>query len=66
MMISLMVSMSSGSCSVSNRFLKSNWNSIFFDPICGVSTLGHNFYFLTLCPVGVAHSHSVVTSNPLG
>ena len=39
-MVSLMVSMSSSSCSVSNRFLNSSWNSIFFDPICAVSTLG--------------------------
>ena len=29
-MVSLMVSMSSGSCSVSNRLLNSSWNSIFF------------------------------------
>ena len=28
---SLVVSMSSSSCSVSNRFLNSSWNSIFFD-----------------------------------
>ena len=40
MMVSVMVSMSSSSCSVSNRFLNSSWNSIFFDPICAVSTLG--------------------------
>ena len=40
MMVSLMVSMLSSSCSVSNRFLNSNWNSIFFDPIRVASTLG--------------------------
>ena len=39
-MASLMVSMSSSSCSVSNRFIGSSWNSIFFDPICATSTLG--------------------------
>ena len=39
-MISLMVSMLSRSCSVSNRFLNWSWNSNFFDPICVVSTLG--------------------------
>ena len=38
--VSLMVSMSSSSCSVSNRFLNSSWNSIFLDPICVASTLG--------------------------
>ena len=32
-MVSLMESMSSSSCSASNRFLNSSWNSIFFDPI---------------------------------
>ena len=30
----------SSSCSVSNRFLDSSWNSIFFDPIGAASTLG--------------------------
>ena len=40
MMVSLMVSMSSSSYSVSNRFLNSSWNSIFFDPISVASTLG--------------------------
>ena len=38
-MVSLMVSTSCSSCSVSNRFLNSSWNSI-FDPICAGSTLG--------------------------
>ena len=37
--VSLMVSMSSGSCSVLNRFLNSSWNLIIFDPICVASTL---------------------------
>jgi len=36
-MVSLMVSMSSSSCDVSNRFCNSNWNSIFFGPICVAS-----------------------------
>ena len=39
-MVSLMVSMSSSSYSVSNRFLSSSWNSIFFDPIRVASTIG--------------------------
>ena len=39
-MVCFMVSMSSSSCSVSNRCLTSSWNSIFFYPICVVSTLG--------------------------
>ena len=38
--VSLMVSMSSSYCSVSNTFLNSSWNSIFFDPIRVASTLG--------------------------
>ena len=37
-MVSLMVSLSS--CSVSNRFLNSSWNSISFHPMCAASTLG--------------------------
>ena len=37
-MVSLMVSISSSYCSVSNRFLNSSWNSIFFDSVS--STLG--------------------------
>ena len=40
MMVSLMVSMSSSSCSVLNIFLNSTWNSIFFDAVCAASTLG--------------------------
>ena len=39
-MVSLMVSMSSSSCSVSNRFLNSSWKLIFFDPIRVASNLG--------------------------
>ncbi|KAK2173822.1 hypothetical protein NP493_848g03070 [Ridgeia piscesae] len=42
-MVSLMVSMSSSSCSVSNPFLNSSWNSIFFYPICAAFTLGGLF-----------------------
>ena len=38
-MVSPMVSMSSSSCSVWNRFLNSSWNSIFFGPIRAASTL---------------------------
>ena len=40
MMVSLLVSMSSSSCSVSNRFLISSWNSIAFDYISVAYTLG--------------------------
>ena len=39
-MVSLMLSMSSSSCSVLNWFLNSCWNSIFFDPIRVACTLG--------------------------
>ena len=39
-MVSFMVSMSSSSCSVSNRFLISSWNSSFFDNIYAVSIRG--------------------------
>ena len=39
-MVSFMVSKSSSSCSVWNRFLNSSWNLIFFDPIRVASTLG--------------------------
>ena len=39
-MVSLMVSLSSSSCSVSNRLLNSSWKSIFFNPIRVASTLG--------------------------
>ena len=39
MMVSRMVSMSSTFCSISNRFLNSSWNYIFFEPICVASTL---------------------------
>ena len=45
--VSLMVSMSSSSCSVSNRFLNSNSNLIFFDPIRVASTLGHQCFLST-------------------
>ena len=38
-MVSMMVSMSSSSC-VSNRFLNSSWNSIFFLHICVLPTRG--------------------------
>ena len=48
MMVSLMVSMSSSSCSVSNRFVNSSWISIFFDHIRMTSTLG---FFPPLRPV---------------
>ena len=50
-MVSLMVSLSSSSCSVSNRFLNLSWNSIFFGPIRVASTLGGllviNIFFST-------------------
>ena len=61
-MVSLIESMSSGSCSVSNRFLNSSWNSIFFDPIRVTSTLGHTFFpnlfsFHLYVKFDVAHDH---------
>ena len=39
-MVSVIVSMSSSYCSVSNQVLNSSWNSIFFDPSYVASTLG--------------------------
>ena len=63
-MVSLMVSMSSSSCSISNRFLNLSWNSIFFDPIRVTSTLGHQcFPFHLYVLFDVAHNQSVVTTN---
>ena len=63
-MVSLMVSMSSSSCSVSNRFLNSSWNSIFFDPIRVASILGHQcFPFHLYVQFDVVHNQSVVTTN---
>ena len=48
MMLLVMVSMSSSSCRFSNRFLKSSYNSVFFDPAVYVYTVGGllliNFY----------------------
>ena len=46
-MFSLMMSMSSSSCRVSNRFLNSSRNSIFFGPVYFVSVLG-NFLVITV------------------
>ena len=46
-MLSLMMSMSSSSCRVSNRFLNSSRNSIFFGPIYLVSILG-DFLVITV------------------
>ena len=68
MMISHMVSMSFCSSSVSNRFLNSSWNSMFFDPIRMTSTLGGhlvNYYlsFSLYVQFDVAHNQSVVSSN---
>ena len=68
-MVSLMVSMSSGSCSVSNRFFNSSWNSIFFlYPICVGSALGgllvvDVFPFHLDAQFDVARNHAVVTSS---
>ena len=62
MMVSLMGSMSSSSCSASNRFLNSSWNSIFFDPIWLASSLGNQLFPFHLY-VQFDHNHSVVTFN---
>ena len=63
--VSLIVSMSSSFCSVTNRFLNSSWNSIFFDPICVASTLGglgHQLFpFHLYVQIDLAHDHSVAT-----
>ena len=54
-MVSLIVSMSSSSIRVSNRFLNLSWNSIFFDPVCVASTLGGlmviNVFLSSLRPI---------------
>ena len=63
-MVSLMTSLSSSSCTASNRFLNSSWNSIFFYPICAASTVGHQWFPFHLCvQFDVAYNQSVVTSN---
>ena len=67
-MVLLMVSMLSSSCSVPNQFLNSRWNWIFFDPICVASTLSglliiNAFPFHLCVQFDVAHNCSVVTSN---
>ena len=66
--VSLMVSMSSSSCNLSNRFLNSSWNLIFFDPIYVSSTPGgflgiKCFPFHLYIQFYVAHSYYVVTFN---
>ena len=66
-MVSLMVSMSSSYCSVSNRFLNSSWNSVIFERICVVSTLDgllviHCFQFDAV-RFDDTYNHVVVTSN---
>ena len=58
MKVTLIVSMSSSCCSVSNRFLNSIWNSIFFDTTRW--PLGHHFPFHLYVQFD-AHRHSVVT-----
>ena len=66
-MVSLMISMSSSYCSVSNRFFNSSWNSIFFDHICVVSTLGGrlviNLFLSTSTSNLMLFIITVVTSN---
>ena len=68
--VSLMVSISSSSCSVSNRFLNSSWNSIFFDPICLASTLGgllviNVFISTSMSSLMLLRSHNNFTSLPM-
>ena len=59
------VMISTSSYGVSNRFLRSSLNSIFFDPICVVSTLCALlviiFHFYV--QFDVDHNHYVVASN---
>ena len=69
-MISLMmsVSMSTNSCSISNRFINSSWNLFFFDHILVTSTLGGLlvvmfFHFHLYVQFDVAHNQSAVTSS---
>ncbi|KAK2170754.1 hypothetical protein NP493_1143g00056 [Ridgeia piscesae] len=67
-MVSLMVSMSSSSCNVSNRFLNSSWNSITFDPIRMASTLGGLLIiilFLSTCTSGLMLHITSLWSLPM-
>ena len=61
-MFSLMVSMSSSSCSVSNRFLNSSWISIFFHPICVVSTLGGLYVLMVFLSTSTSNWELLVAS----
>ena len=60
--VSLMVSMLSCSCSVSNRFLNSSWNSVFFDPILVASTRG-GLLVINVFQFDAAHNQFMVISN---
>ena len=60
--VSLMVSMLSCSYSVSNRFLNSSWNSVFFDPILVASTHG-GLLVINVFQFDAAHNQFMVISN---
>ena len=62
MMVSLMVSISSSSSSVSNRFLNSNWNSIFVYPICVASTLGGLLVIIVFVSTSTSNLMLLITS----
>ena len=60
--MSVMVSMSSSSCRVSNRFLNSSWNSIFFDPIRVASILGGLLVFSCFFSTSTSSLMVLITS----
>ena len=66
-MDSLMVSISSSYCSVSNRFLNSSWNStsliLFLWHLLFVASWSYIFPFYFYVQYDVAHNQSVVTCN---
>ena len=61
-MVSLNVSMSSSSCRVSNRFLNSSWNSIFFDHIRVAYTLGGLLVIHFVLSITTSSSMLLITS----
>ena len=62
MMVSLMVSSSSSSCSVSNRFLNSSRNSIFFDPVREASIIGGLLVIILFLSTSTSSLKLLITS----
>ena len=61
-MVSLIVTMSSSSCSVSNRFPNSSWNSVFFYLICLLSPLRGLMVIISFVSTSTS---SLMLSQPL-